>query len=1185
PLHLLDVVLHRHAVSDLSGTAGRKPAPLTIPHTLAFLSSPQILKPSPKLLTFLLLQDNDQLCLLQTQLVRGFGHGGKEERAELTVTSDAAAVFDVSQRSDPSSSVQPGTVHKHGSHTSSSSIIIIIIFTVHQLIPAALRASIHQQLQIEPGLTSILLHVHLLHCGIVLHHIALLTAGNTKLASGGDSCSFSEQSKQLMNINDASMMKAAADQRIPTQRSSVNEFLQETTQRSLASSHLLFFVTMSTSLKRNRNQREDDTSGNGCNQREHQEPSSSPKALETPYLDLPEVHLLLDGVHLLAERETDRSFQSLSYRHMARRERVPLCLEKNGMMEFQKAEQAKSRSALYVTRCSVVSESSDRGTEQESLTSMSRGRRVTLCMGKMRKESMGRPPHSSLDSIGFRASRNAALLELKHKGHTPEDPFPPHVLYSQQLLESSLLESLVGAVHDVGLKVLRGVVLDDVTDVPYHRVLLVSPVQVLEEPEENQQRAGVRDPQIIRGGSLCWFQSPLSLRDGRGTHTWLPCLLLFPDPKLPSETNPERVMQHDPELRELHPAPFRADKPAPLASPSTPGSAETSHSFRPPGSESCSTRNASAAGRTWEQEEQKLPVPFADVKDDGDVGEQVMVLRDRHATLQLHALLKVTHQDAQTVLIGKLRGDDLKDGLQEHTQRLSTRNLFRVLQQFHRQLTNSTISLGFISSQHGTVSEQIYAPGLKGLPGTEATEAGSGVWVCLSELNFDPARRAPHLRELAPGDVGRSVVLDHDALIFSWRLGWGEVLVLSAQAAGVQASLLDLLIEPRLWNPHLAPGLRRWLLIDRLLLLAWCQRVRLELTRDRGHGEGDHHGVVSDLRTAGNSQVFGDELVSPQLLRGFALSAEHDAPRLILRRVQLGQVDAGGRAHRGRVQLERRAEARLWDKKRAVPHRAVRLPMLTPADLYHQPDPERRQRNPQVKVQQVLGSKNHLRSGAEPEETSETPTRNIFNTFIKIRSAFLQLGRELYSVTRHTSSQVSSAPPNGDCARPLPLTARGRWRGAVQLLHSRPQSKRQRKEEVKMAEREAAHKQALQKPQTKEDAERSASLVWSQFRGCFRFSLMVRYETHLLGFQLNPGLTFFLLSSSSCIFTCSFRTITCLFHSGMARPCSSWVGTRLSASTTPALLGTPAELPLSAGASSSPGGFWGDALRAPGAVE
>lgn len=39
-----------------------------------------------------------------------------------------------------------------------------------------------------------------------------------------------------------------------------------------------------------------------------------------------------------------------------------------------------------------------------------------------------------------------------------------------------------------------------------------------------------------------------------------------------------------------------------------------------------------------------------------------------------------------------------------------------------------------------------------------------------------------------------------------------------------------------------------------------------------------------------------------------------------------------------------------------------------------------------------------------------------------------------------------------------------------------------------------------------------------------------------------------LCSSSSCILTWSFRTITCLFHSGIAFPCSSWLGTRASTS-------------------------------------
>ena len=63
--------------------------------------------------------------------------------------------------------------------------------------------------------------------------------------------------------------------------------------------------------------------------------------------------------------------------------------------------------------------------------------------------------------------------------------------------------------------------------------------------------------------------------------------------------------------------------------------------------------------------------------------------------------------------------------------------------------------------------------------------------------------------------------------------------------------------------------------------------------------------------------------------------------------------------------------------------------------------------------------------------------------------------------------------------------------------------------------------------------------------------------------------TFRLCSSSSCIFSCSLRTITWRFHSGMGRPCSSYVGMSASTSScTPGAGvagGAGATLPLSNG--------------------
>lgn len=57
-------------------------------------------------------------------------------------------------------------------------------------------------------------------------------------------------------------------------------------------------------------------------------------------------------------------------------------------------------------------------------------------------------------------------------------------LNSQQLIQSPVLIDFIGAVADVGVEVLRGVFLHDVTDVRDQQVLLVSLLQVLKEAEE-----------------------------------------------------------------------------------------------------------------------------------------------------------------------------------------------------------------------------------------------------------------------------------------------------------------------------------------------------------------------------------------------------------------------------------------------------------------------------------------------------------------------------------------------------------------------------------------------------------------------------------------------------------------------------------------------------------------------------
>lgn len=101
---------------------------------------------------------------------------------------------------------------------------------------------------------------------------------------------------------------------------------------------------------------------------------------------------------------------------------------------------------------------------------------------------MGRPPHSLLPSICFRLSLKAVLLVLtERQGHFTLWVFWQRRLgYSQQLLQRPLLERLVGAIDDVGFKVIGGVVLNDVANVPDDWILIVTPFQVLKEPSKNR---------------------------------------------------------------------------------------------------------------------------------------------------------------------------------------------------------------------------------------------------------------------------------------------------------------------------------------------------------------------------------------------------------------------------------------------------------------------------------------------------------------------------------------------------------------------------------------------------------------------------------------------------------------------------------------------------------------------------
>lgn len=53
------------------------------------------------------------------------------------------------------------------------------------------------------------------------------------------------------------------------------------------------------------------------------------------------------------------------------------------------------------------------------LTSNSRGSRVTLCIGRMRNDIIGRPPHSGFLSICFKVSLNKGFVFLERDKKAP----------------------------------------------------------------------------------------------------------------------------------------------------------------------------------------------------------------------------------------------------------------------------------------------------------------------------------------------------------------------------------------------------------------------------------------------------------------------------------------------------------------------------------------------------------------------------------------------------------------------------------------------------------------------------------------------------------------------------------------------------------------------------------------------
>lgn len=66
----------------------------------------------------------------------------------------------------------------------------------------------------------------------------------------------------------------------------------------------------------------------------------------------------------------------------------------------------------------------------------------------------------------------------------PLEAIPWPFLYSQQLIQCPVLIDLIGAVADVGVEVVQGVFLHDVTDVRDQEMFLVSLLQVFKEAEE-----------------------------------------------------------------------------------------------------------------------------------------------------------------------------------------------------------------------------------------------------------------------------------------------------------------------------------------------------------------------------------------------------------------------------------------------------------------------------------------------------------------------------------------------------------------------------------------------------------------------------------------------------------------------------------------------------------------------------
>lgn len=114
----------------------------------------------------------------------------------------------------------------------------------------------------------------------------------------------------------------------------------------------------------------------------------------------------------------------------------------------------------------------------------------------------------------------------------PRSPRAQH--HSQQLLQCPLLVHLVGAVADVGVEVLRGVLLHDVADVGHDEVLLVSLLQVFKEARGTKPAASPRaSPGQGPGAAQPSHRLPCSWSRGTAQLEALPgALPLFLQPPL-----------------------------------------------------------------------------------------------------------------------------------------------------------------------------------------------------------------------------------------------------------------------------------------------------------------------------------------------------------------------------------------------------------------------------------------------------------------------------------------------------------------------------------------------------------------------------------------------------------------------------------------------------------------------------